>query len=29
LEERLGPVGVTIGALVLCALAWLLTWKLF
>jgi serine/threonine-protein kinase len=28
-EERLGPVGITVGALVACALAWLLTWKLF
>jgi serine/threonine-protein kinase len=28
-EERLGPMGIAISALVLCALAWLLTWKLF
>ena len=28
-EERLGPAGVAVSAIVLCALAWLLTWKLF
>jgi serine/threonine-protein kinase len=28
-EERLGPIGIAIGAIVACALAWLLTWKLF
>jgi serine/threonine-protein kinase len=28
-EERLGPAGIAIGALVVCALAWLVTWKLF
>jgi serine/threonine-protein kinase len=28
-DERLGPIGVAIAALVACALAWLLTWKLF
>jgi serine/threonine protein kinase len=28
-EERLGPTGVAISAIILCALAWLLTWKLF
>ena len=28
-EERLGPMGVIIGALAICGLAWLLTWKLF
>jgi serine/threonine-protein kinase len=28
-EERLGPIGVVIGAVVVCALAWLATWKLF
>jgi len=28
-EERLGPTGVAIAAVVLCVLAWLLTWKLF
>jgi serine/threonine protein kinase len=28
-EERLGPVGIVVSALVVCALAWLVTWKLF
>jgi len=28
-EERLGPAGIVISAVVVCALAWLLTWKLF
>jgi serine/threonine-protein kinase len=28
-EERLGPAGIAIGALVVCALAWLVTWRLF
>jgi serine/threonine-protein kinase len=28
-EERLGPVGIVVSALVVCALAWLITWKLF
>jgi len=28
-EERLGPMGIAIGAVVACALAWLLTWGLF
>jgi serine/threonine-protein kinase len=28
-EERLGPVGIAIGAIIACALAWLLTWGLF
>jgi serine/threonine-protein kinase len=28
-EERLGPIGIAVGAIVACALAWLLTWKLF
>jgi serine/threonine-protein kinase len=28
-EERLGPLGIAISAIVVCALAWLLTWKLF
>ncbi len=28
-EDRVGPVGVAISAIVVCALAWLLTWKLF
>jgi serine/threonine protein kinase len=28
-DERLGPIGVAIAALVACAVAWLLTWKLF
>ena len=28
-EERLGPVGIVICALVVSALAWLVTWKLF
>jgi serine/threonine-protein kinase len=29
LEERFGPVGIAVGAVVLCALAWLITWFLF
>ena len=28
-EEKLGPIGIALGAIVMCALAWLLTWKLF
>jgi serine/threonine-protein kinase len=28
-DERLGPVGIAIVALIACALAWMLTWKLF
>jgi serine/threonine-protein kinase len=28
-EERLGPLGIAISAVVLCLLAWLLTWQLF
>jgi serine/threonine protein kinase len=28
-EERLGPMGIAVSAIVVCALAWLLTWKLF
>jgi len=28
-DERLGPVGIAVSALVMCVLAWLLTWKLF
>ena len=28
-EERLGPAGIAIGALVVCALAWFVTWKMF
>jgi len=28
-EERLGPMGIAIGAIIACALAWLLTWGLF
>jgi len=28
-EERLGPAGIAVTAVVLCVLAWLLTWKLF
>ncbi len=28
-EERLGPMGVAVAAVVLCVIAWLLTWKLF
>jgi serine/threonine-protein kinase len=29
LEERLGPLGITIGAVLLSALAWFITWKFF
>jgi hypothetical protein len=29
LEERLGPVGIAICAIIACAMAWLVTWKLF
>jgi serine/threonine-protein kinase len=29
LEERLGPIGIVVCALVVSALAWLITWKLF
>jgi serine/threonine protein kinase len=29
LEERIGPIGIAIAALGACALAWLLTWRLF
>jgi serine/threonine-protein kinase len=29
LEERIGPLGIAIVALAACALAWLLTWRLF
>jgi serine/threonine-protein kinase len=28
-EDRLGPLGIAIGAIVACILAWLLTWHLF
>jgi serine/threonine-protein kinase len=28
-EERLGPLGIAVGAIVVCLLAWLLTWQLF
>jgi len=28
-EERLGPIGIALSAIVICVLAWLLTWKLF
>jgi serine/threonine-protein kinase len=28
-EERLGPTGIAVGAVLACALAWLLTWGLF
>ena len=28
-EEKLGPVGVALCAIIACAIAWLLTWKLF
>jgi serine/threonine-protein kinase len=28
-DERLGPVGIAVVALIACALAWVLTWKLF
>jgi len=28
-EERLGPIGIALCAIVVCAVAWLLTWKLF
>src|SRR5262249_25438716 len=28
-EDRLGPIGIAISALVVCALAWLLTWGAF
>ncbi|HEV3446347.1 MAG TPA: hypothetical protein VG099_17010, partial [Gemmataceae bacterium] len=28
-EEKLGPIGIAISAIVMCVLAWLLTWKLF
>ena len=28
-EERLGPVGIVVSALIVCALAWLVTWRLF
>lgn len=28
-EERVGPLGVALGAIAVCALAWFLTWKLF
>jgi serine/threonine protein kinase len=28
-EERLGPIGIAIIAVVACAIAWLVTWKLF
>jgi serine/threonine-protein kinase len=29
LEDRLGPVGIALGAIAACILAWLLTWNLF
>jgi hypothetical protein len=28
-EERLGPIGIAIVAVIACAAAWLVTWKLF
>jgi hypothetical protein len=28
-EERLGPIGIAFIAIVACAAAWLVTWKLF
>ncbi len=28
-EDRLGPVGIAIGAIIACLLAWLVTWQLF
>ena len=28
-EERLGPIGIAVSAIIMCVLAWLLTWKLF
>src|SRR5262249_39625058 len=29
LEDRLGPIGVAVCAMLLCAVVWFLTWKLF
>jgi serine/threonine-protein kinase len=28
-EDRLGPIGIAISAIIVCAVAWLLTWKMF
>jgi len=28
-EDRLGPIGIALIAIVACAAAWLVTWKLF